>query len=273
MKSLTRYIREGFVDARGGDEFYTRMRDIEKELTNYDFRNKTVYCNCDDPSFSNFYKYFHDNFKKLGLKHLIATYYDDDPLRYDYDGEEEKKTPIKSGRFQDNADVMKQCDIVVTNPPFSDKMPREFVSMCVKNDRDFIMVSPLSLSYKNPVFDLIKNDKVRCGYMSINTFDRPSGSEGKNKNAACAWYTTLPVKKKPLHTGLKYDDDEYHKDDSGKYLHCREYKRIPDDYDGVIATSVRFITHIDPRQFAILGHGTIKIDGKSTMERIFIKRK
>ena len=108
MKNIIQYINEqnGYVYANGGDEFYTRMRDIEKELKNYDFRGKTIYCNCDDPSFSNFYKYFHDNFKRIGLKHLIATYYDENPLRYDYDGENETTQEIESGRFQDNADIM-----------------------------------------------------------------------------------------------------------------------------------------------------------------------
>lgn len=275
MKNLTQYINEqnGYVYANGGDEFYTRMRDIEKELKNYDFHGKTIYCNCDDPSFSNFYKYFHDNFKRIGLKHLIATYYDENPLRYDYDGENETTQEIESGRFQDNADIMSECDIVVTNPPFSESMPQELIRLCIKNKCDFIIVSPLHLSYKEPLYSLLKNDKARCGFTSINTFDRPAGYEKKNKNVPCAWYTTLPVPKNDLITNKSINDYDYTFDDYDKYLNCAYYKTIPDDYDGLIATSVRFITHINPKQFKILGHGAIKVNGKDSMERFFIQRK
>lgn len=275
MKDLVQYINEGtgFVYTNGGDEFYTRMRDIEKELKNYDFRGKTIYCNCDDPSFSNFYKYFHDNFKRIGLKHLIATYYDENPLRYDYDGENETTQEIESGRFQDNTDIMRECDIVVTNPPFSESMPQELVDLCVKNKCDFIIVAPLALSYKKSMFELLQTNKARCGFTSINTFDRPSGNETKNKNAACAWYTTLPVPKKIFKSNMTFKNNDYSFDDLGKYLDCTQYKTIPDDYNEPIATSVRFITHINPKQFEILGHGTIKRNGKTSMERFFIKRK
>lgn len=272
MKNLNQYIREGFVNANGGDEFYTRLKDIERELSHYDFTNKIVYCNCDNPKFSNFYKYFHDNFDKLRLKHLIVTYFANDAKRYDFDGKTIKTTKIKSGRFQDNVDIMRECDIVVTNPPFSDKMPREFVKLCNDNKIDFIIVSPLSLAYKEPMFTMLKNNNARCGYTSINTFERPSSNKNDNKNAACAWFTTLHVEKKTLKTNKHYDDN-YTLDDSGKYLNVKSYKDIPDDYNEPIATSVRFLTHINTKQFDILGHGTIKIDGKKSMERVFIKRK
>ena len=102
MKSLVEYILEKYNNAHKGDEFYTRLVDIEKEMKKFDFSQKVVYCNCDNPSFSNFYKYFHDNFDKLKIKMLLATYYDAKPMLYEYDGKEEKKTKIKSGDFRDN---------------------------------------------------------------------------------------------------------------------------------------------------------------------------
>ena len=138
MKDLINYINEAFNDAKNGDEFYTRIEDIEKGLSHFNFSGKIIYCNCDDPSFSNFYKYFHDNYSKLGIKKLIATYYSDKPELVEYDGKNEKRTPIKSGRFQDNQEYMKQCDIVVTNPPYSDNMPMELIELCYKNNCNFI---------------------------------------------------------------------------------------------------------------------------------------
>ena len=84
------------------DEFYTQMIDIENCIENFDLNNKVIYCNCDDPSFSNFYKFFKINFAKLGLKRLISTYKSDEPYRYDYDGINEIKTPIESGLFEYN---------------------------------------------------------------------------------------------------------------------------------------------------------------------------
>ena len=100
MRSL--YIIEKFAAPNNGDEFYTRLKDIEKCCQDFNFSGKVIYCNCDDPSFSNFWKYFHDNFSKLRLKKLMATYYSDDPYLYEYDGKDINKTKIDSGRIMRN---------------------------------------------------------------------------------------------------------------------------------------------------------------------------
>ncbi len=142
------------------DEFYTQLSDIESELQHYKshFKGKVVYCNCDDPRISNFFNYFASNFKELGLKKLIAAFYRE-PLRdlfntkedekgffYGYTGKVgEKNKPSSTDivyfrrdgdfRSEESIELLKQSDIVVTNPPFS--LFREFVAQLVKYDKKF----------------------------------------------------------------------------------------------------------------------------------------
>lgn len=274
MKSLTQYIIEAFADGKGGDEFYTTEKDIVKELKNYSFKGMTVYCNYDDPAFSKFWKYFYENFRQLGLKHLIATYYDNDPIRHDYDGKTVKKTPIKSGDFRDNEDIIDECDIVVTNPPFSNDLPNELVKLVVeKHKKNILFLGPLMLAYKKYIFDFIKSGELHIGNNQVTDFDRPSGSEGKNRRVFCAWFTNLPIDKPMLKTGIKFDKNNAQYDDSGEYLICSKYKTIPDDYDKPIATSVNFINHLNYNQFEILGNKALKQNGKTRFKQILIKRK
>lgn len=83
--------------ANKNDEFYTKLEDIENELVHYTdfFRNKVVYCNCDSPNYSNFWKYFHDNFHSLGLKKLISTYLDSvQSFKTEYDGKTVKQEKL-----------------------------------------------------------------------------------------------------------------------------------------------------------------------------------
>ena len=114
------------------DEFYTRYVDIEKELSHYkdQLQGKWIYSPCDDYRWSNFPKYFKDNFKDLNLKHYTSTCYDigEGAWRYDYDGETETITQLEgNGDFQSEecTQIMKDCDIVITNPPFS--LFRQFI--------------------------------------------------------------------------------------------------------------------------------------------------
>lgn len=114
------------------DEFYTQLTDVAKELMHYKahFKDKIVFCNCDDPTWSAFWKYFHLNFELLGLKKLISTHYDKEKPTYkmeytggnDNDIEVGVKTPLEGNgdfRNQECLDLLDECDIVVTNPPFS----------------------------------------------------------------------------------------------------------------------------------------------------------
>ena len=214
--------------ANKNDEFYTRLSDIELELKHYKdcFKDKIVFCNCDDPFESNFFKYFALNFNYLGLKKLIATCYATSPIVYTqlnlfgeekkvYDKSKAKKaykveitevTDLNNDGAIDLSDVelllksnkntlkllkgdgdfqspeciklLKECDIVVTNPPFS--LFRTFVSLLTQYDKDFIIIGNTnSLTYKE-VFPLIKADRAITGYTNFNTgmfFEIPDNYE------------------------------------------------------------------------------------------------
>ncbi len=114
------------------DEFYTRIEDIEKELSHYteQLKDKWVYSPCDDYRWSNFPKYFTEHFTDLGLKHYTCTNYDigEGAFRYDYDGENTTITRLEGDgdfRSEECTEIMKQSDIVITNPPFS--LFRDFI--------------------------------------------------------------------------------------------------------------------------------------------------
>ena len=267
MKDLYSYIFEKFNDAKNGDEFYTKENDIRKVLGEYNFKGKTVYCNCDNPEFSNFWKIFYNDFNKLGLKKLIATYYSDDPYLYEYDGKNIKKTKIDSGRFQDNVRYMKECDIVVTNPPFSEGMPTELAQMLLDAKIDFMFVGPLHLITNNTFFELIKDEKIFALEQSINSFKRPSG---KDKNAPCCWWTNMNKEKKfePI---KEYNEEDYPKYDNYDAINCDYWKDIPKNYKGNIGVPYRFITHLNNKKFKIIDMKSLKLNGKNVYKRLIIK--
>jgi hypothetical protein len=157
------------------DEFYTQLEDIERELKHYKehFKNKVVYCNCDDPRVSNFFHYFSYNFEKLGLKKLIATCYKNQSRDLFSDNNSEKAiyleyTGDKNGnnvpdveeigvhelkgdgdfRSDESIELLKQADIVVTNPPFS--LFREYVAQLIEYDKKFVIVGHQNaITYKS----------------------------------------------------------------------------------------------------------------------------
>lgn len=270
MKTIQDYIYEAFRDAKNGDEFYTRIEDIQKGLSHFKFSGKTIYCNCDDPSFSNFYKYFHDNYSKLGIKKLMATYYSDKPELVEYDGKNEKHTPIKSGRFQDNQEYMKQCDIVVTNPPYSDNMPFELIELCYKNGCDFIFVGPLHLCKTKKAFKYIKDNKLFSVPASVNKFLTPDGSY---KNAPACWYTSIEVEMPKHKFTHKYDKETNPKYDNYDAIECTKSSDIPEDYKDNIGVPYRFFTKMNRDQFELVDVTIPKLNGKTLMDRYIIKIK
>ena len=181
------------------DEFYTQLSDIENELKHYShhFKGKTVYCNCDDPRVSNFFHYFSHQFEELGLKKLITTCYknnkinlfsshdSDQSVYLVYNGdkndnripdaEEIGVTHLKhDGDFRnaESIELLKQADIVVTNPPFS--LFREYVAQLVEYDKKFLIIGSLNaIAYKN-IFSLVKSNKIWLG-ASIKSGDREFG--------------------------------------------------------------------------------------------------
>lgn len=179
------------------DEFYTRLEDIEKELVHYKnfFNNKIVYCNCDNPERSNFWKYFYDHFNGLQLKELISTHYNLNESSYvlTYDGILITKTTFKgNGDFRSDECInyLKQSDLIVTNPPFS--LAREYIKQLIDYNKNFLIVGSKNwITYKN-VFLLFKNQQIWKGINNIPYFIQPNGSLKKFGNIC--WFTNLPVK-------------------------------------------------------------------------------
>jgi hypothetical protein len=191
------------------DEFYTQLSDIEKELRHYTrhFKSKTVLCNCDDPRVSNFFKYFINNFEKLGLKKVISTCYQNDKpdlfsqnksahgIYFEYSGEQKKQKlpdPAKirprelkgdgDFRSEECVNLLKQADIVVTNPPFS--LFREYVGQLVEHDKKFLIIgNNNAITYKG-IFALIKVDKLWLGYSFLLMKPEDSVTDGASIKAA-----------------------------------------------------------------------------------------
>lgn len=218
------------------DEFYTQLADVSKELAYYKehFKDKVVFCNCDDPTYSAFWEYFHLNFKALGLKKLISTHYDKNASTYkmeytggdDSDVEAGVKIPLEGNgdfRSQECLDLLDESDIVVTNPPFS--LFREYVSVLIEHSVDFIIIGSINaLTYKE-IFPYIQADKVHLGHGGNipMTFRMPDeyelrgnsyiGEDGckYTKMGSCAWYTTLDIAKRheKLVLSKHYTPDAY----------------------------------------------------------------
>lgn len=152
---------------RKNDEFYTLLPDIETELQHYKnrFRGKTIYCNCDNPEFSNFWKYFKIHFEEFGIRKLISTYYDSGKPTYKYvlsSGDTEPtKTPLTGdGDFRSDEciNILKEADIVITNPPFS--LFREYVAQLIKYEKKFAIIGSLNAVGYRDVFPLIKSRQI-----------------------------------------------------------------------------------------------------------------
>lgn len=253
-----------------GDSFYTQERNIVSELSNYDLSGKVIYCNCDNPSMSNFYKFFKNNFNDLGLKGLYATYFDENPKMFFFNGSQEMSQPISSGRFQDNAEIMKRCDIVITNPPFSNSMASELIKMAKSFGKHVIMVGPNTIANQKEMFELIKNGQLNMGYTSVNRFNMPDGTQ---KTAPTSWWTTMDTKKPMFKTGIKYNPSNYQKYDNFDAIDIRDYREIPDDYYGYMGVSPKFLRALNRDQFEIVTKLKPKMNGKVGFEKYIIKRK
>ena len=327
------------------DEFYTQLSDIEKELVHYReyFRGKTIFCNCDDPYESNFFKYFALNFNALGLKKLIATCYDGSPIAQqelqlfpDEDNKPKKKAykveisevPDLDGNgatdltdvqlllkssdhnvkaeLKENGDfrshecveLLKQADIVITNPPFS--LFREFVSLMVKYNKEFIIIGNTnSLTYYD-IFPLIKENKIRTGYTNFNVgmfffipdhyeqFHHYQGGKKVARVSSSCWLTTLPVRKhnEELICIKHYSPEEYPKYDNYDAIEVGNVNDIPGDYKGFMGVPLTFINKHNPDQFEIIdymaSHGKLPkgmpheapyLNGKWLYNRIVIRNK
>ena len=330
------------------DEFYTMFADIERELRHYKghFKDKVVYCNCDDPYESNFFKYFALSFDALGLKKLIATCYIGSPIAntqlslFDDESVENKTTRVPhkieiteipdlnqdgavdltdvelllasdrnhltrlkgDGDFRSKEciELLKQADIVVTNPPFS--LFREYVAQLVEYDKKYLIVGTWNaISYKE-IFKLIKEDKQWIGINSNRNFSGfivpkyydlygtearvdEKGNRVVSSNNTC-WFTNLDITKRHEELILykQYNSEEYPKYDNYKAINVDATKDIPKDFTGTMGVPVTFLDKYNPTQFEIIGQmATTKVDefnygypyvnGKKIYARILIKNK
>ena len=285
------------------DEFYTLISDVEKELKHYKkyFEGKVVYCNCDDPEESNFWKFFELNFEEYKLKKLISTHYDAEKPTYklelsadiDGDGKITKgdivKTPLKQNgdfRSEESINLLKESDIICTNPPFS--LFREYINQLMKYKKNFLVIAPETcVSYKE-VFPLIRDKKIWLGYNHVKEFRQPDGSLKKFGNIV--WFTNIPIDKQNEELILvkKYDPTKYSKYDNYDAIHIDKCVNIPADYKGVMGVPISFLENYCPKQFEILDINPhfysvvaqglkkpkqLSVNGKDTFARILIKRK
>ena len=267
------------------DEFYTRREDIENELMHYrdHFAGKTVYCNCDDPDSSEFWKFFQRNFNVWGLKRLIATHYEPDAANYSYmiemnpgdawDGTPVRKPIQSNGDFRSAAciELLEQADIVVTNPPFS--LFREYVAQLMEYKKKFLIIGPRNAITYKEVFPLLKDNYVWLGYGFSGGnayFAIPVGTEDQYAKGVydsetclvkfrnCCWFTNLDHKKRhePLDLrGVYYkgNEDKYPKYDNYDAIEVSKTADIPCDYDGVMGVPITFLDKYCPEQFEIIG--------------------
>ena len=308
------------------DEFYTQLSDIEKELRHYKehFKDKVVFCNCDDPRVSNFFHYFSYNFEQLGLKKLITTCYKNQnsglfseheserAVYLEYTGDRDGNNvpdPEEIGiknlkgdgdfRSEESVELLKQADIVVTNPPFS--LFREYVALLDKYEKKFLIVGTMfAITYKE-VFKLIKENKIWLGYgfeqgnayfKIAHDNDYANGvydaNTGLVKFRNVAWFTNLEHKKRHEELILykRYTPEEYPKYDNYDAIEVSRIANIPMDYDGVMGVPITFLENYNPEQFEILGANRgvdqdpnkiygrgSHLNGKETFKRLFIRNK
>lgn len=304
------------------DEFYTQLSDIESELQHFKkhFENKVVYCNCDDPTISNFFNYFALNFKKLGLKKLIASCYREQKIDlfntqktengfyYEYTGAENENIKPSStdivhfkgdGDFRsaESIELLKQADIVVTNPPFS--LFREYVAQLIDYDKKFLIIGNINAITYKEIFKLIKENKTWLGInlgRGVSGFIVPEhyelyGTEARiddfgNRIVSpnnCLWLTNLDTSKRHEDidlTNIYYGNEiEYPKYDNYNGINVNKTKNIPIDYKGFMGVPITFLHKFNPDQFEIIKFRKgndgkdLSINGKCPYFRILIRNK
>lgn len=279
------------------DEFYTQLSDIENELKHYKtyFKDKVIFCNCDDPQTSDFWMYFQLNFNHFGLKKLIATHFEREKASYSLEMMKDGdiiKTPLKqNGDFRSSEciEFLKEADIVVTNPPFS--MFREYITQLIEYKKKFVVIGNQNgISYQE-IFPLLMNNKMWLGNASnkVMTFKVPDDYEsidGYVKVPAISWFTNLVPQciYEDIILYKKYNSEEYPKYDTYNAINVDKVKDIPKDYSGYMGIPITFLGRFNPEQFEIMGQmatttitdfnfGYPYINGIKKYARIIIRNK
>ena len=303
------------------DEFYTQLEDINNELRHYrdHFRGKTVLCNCDDPRISNFFTYFAYNFEFLGLKKLITTCYknqnadlfsqnnSEKAIYLIYEGDKNGNNmpdveeigirPLKGDgdfRSAECIELLKEADIVVTNPPFS--LFREYVAQLIKYDKKFLIIGQQNAIHYSDIVPITKANKLEMGNNKGDmAFKVPqhyeeratrfwideNGQKWRSMGNIC-WFTNLDIKKRHENLILykNFNPIEYPTYDNYQAINHGKYADIPCDYEGIMGVPITFLNKFNPDQFELIGTSTSDmpkgapyINGKRIYERILIRRK
>lgn len=275
------------------DEFYTRLVDIENELKYYrdHFRGQTVFLNCDDPEKSNFWFFFSQNFNFFGLKRLISTHYtglgsDNPPPSYmlelnrNEDGTEvDVDAPIRTDlegdgdfRSEESVELLKQSDIVVTNPPFS--LFREYISQLMEYGKKFIILGNTNAITYRDVWPYIQAGDLWLGASTFNVglffgvpedfeyapsykFAREIDGEKVCRVSNICWYTNLDHSRRheDIIVFRSYDEDpeKYPAYDNYDAIEVSKVADIPRDFGGAMGVPITFLGKHNPTQFEILG--------------------
>lgn len=279
------------------DEFYTQLSDIEKELRHYrkHFKGKVVYLNCDDPRVSNFFHYFSHNFERLGLKKLIATCYKNQDVDLfsqnaveqavwlEYNGDKDGNRvpnideigihPLEGNgdfRSAESIELLKQADIVVTNPPFS--LFKEYVAQLIEHQKQFLIIGNMNAVTYKEIFPLFQKNLIWYG-PSIRSGDREFGvpddypltAAGTRIDAhgnkfvrvkGVRWFTNLdyPERHEDLILYKKYNPTDYPKYVNFDAIDVASYKDIPCDYEGVMGVPITLLDYFNPEQFELIGN-------------------
>lgn len=298
------------------DEFYTRIEDIVSELKHYKdaFKDKVVYCPCDkvfNLGRSEFFNYFANRFHQLGLKKLICTQYSpnghgykkevdfsENGIKWEYSGEYEDGTTIDesmvdttflrgNGSFDSDEciELMKESDIIVTNPPFS--LFRLFIKQMIDLDKKFIVIGNMNAITYKEIFPYIKNNQLWVGYRSLGSEfyfnitdeykkeivkEKKEGSGWKEINgiicgrvANACWFTNIEHNKRKegiYIDGNHYSPEKYPKYDNYDAIEVSRVENIPCDYDGVMGVPISFMDKFSPSQFEIVWTTDRGGDGK-----------
>lgn len=302
------------------DEFYTRIEDIEAEMKHYVrhdcFKGKHIYLNCDKPGKSAFWEYFYNRFSELGLSMLSATYKTLDGTNStlsQYNGDTLIETPLECDGSYDSDEceaILRNCDIVITNPPFS--LFLRYVSYLVEHQKDFIIIGNSNSMFCKNIFPLLKEEKLQIGFNKPKLFEIPQDYTANNikiidgrKYAVfgnICWYSSIIIDKNQPMMSLtkKYDSTSYAKYDNYDAIEVSNLKDIPCDYDGIMGVPVSIMEKYNSDQFEIiwqasgntraccppsllkeLGYhelsndrgGACVLNGKLKYTRVFIRRK
>ena len=302
------------------DEFFTRYIDIEREMSHYhtQLRDKTIFCDCNDFC-SEFWRFFAKNFDVIGLRGLIATSYTHETERQAYklemwrDATGGKLPPVRTPlegdgdfRSQECVELLKKCDVVITNPPFS--LLREFLAQLVQANKQFLIVGNQNAVTYREIFPLIKGNRMWLGFGfkggAAHFINRiytdyavaDDHREGMIRVSGVVWFTNIQHGKRnePLPLVQRYADNpgKYPKYDNYHAINVNKTADIPVDYDGVMGVPITFLDKYCPKQFEILGatesegrgfsnglwidsSGVTQpvVDGKRIYKRLFIRRR